>query len=291
MDANARFTRCVYEWERKVLRLIGHDFLDGTFKPNAITVIVYVLIFVALTGIFNTIIYYDVPSKLFCLLCLILAIQVRETKIEMNSEICLEVCFTHAVLLISLLHSVSVSFHFMSFGKGFGKLYHVRYASDLVWMITTIQNLYKVHTNTESRTRGKFIHQCAFVTEIVFKFMTSMYILAVFAFFTLPIFVYIVTGDLIPIAPIYIPGIDENSVSGYIALLGIHSSCFFVAVLGFIATEFLLATVIMSTMIFGKLIAADMKLINDDLELDQPNILHARLRLRNVLLMHQEMCE
>lgn len=86
MDANARFTRCVYEWERKLLRLIGHDFLDGEFKPNIITVIVYVLIFVALTGIFNTIIYYDVPSKLFCLLCLILVIQVRSIRTEIGIE-------------------------------------------------------------------------------------------------------------------------------------------------------------------------------------------------------------
>lgn len=158
-------------------------------------------------------------------------------------------------------------------------------------MITTIQNLYNVHTDTESRTRAKFMHQCAFVTEIVFRLMFSTYILAIFAFFMLPIFVYLVTGELIPIAPIYIPGIDENSVSGYVSLLGFHTSLFFVAVLGFIATEFLLAIVIMSTMIFGKLIAADMKLINDDLEQEKPNVLHARLRLKNLLLMHQEMCE
>lgn len=158
-------------------------------------------------------------------------------------------------------------------------------------MITTIQNLYKVHTNTESHKRAKFMHQCAFVTEIVFKLMFSAYMLAIFAFFMLPIFVYVVTGELIPIAPIYIPGIDENTVTGYVLLVVIHTLCFGVAVLGFIATEFLLAIVIMSTMIFGKLIAADMKLINDDVEQAEPNILYARLRLKNVLLMHQEMCE
>lgn len=187
--------------------------------------------------------------------------------------------------------NISEFINFTFVRKGFGKLYHIRYASDLVWMITTIQNLYKVHIDTESRTRGKFMSQCAFVTEIVFKLMASTYNLAVFAFFMLPIFVYVVTGELIPIAPIYIPGIDENSFSGYVALVGIHILCFFAAVLGFIATEFLLAVVIMSTMIFGKLIAADMKLINEDVEQDQPNILHARLRLKNVLLMHQELCE
>lgn len=182
---------------------------------------------------------------------------------------------------------MAVRFH----SKGLGKLYHIRYANDLVWMITTVQNLYKVHTHTESHSRAKFMQQCAFITEIVFKLMTSTYILAVFAFFMLPIFVYVVTGELIPIAPIYMPGIDENTVNGYVLLVVMHTSFFFIAVLGFIATEFFLAIVIMSTMIFGKLIAADMKLINDDVEQAQPNILHARLRLKNVLLMHQEMCE
>lgn len=135
------------------------------------------------------------------------------------------------------------------------------------------------------------MHQCGFVTEIVFKLMFSAYFLATIAFFMLPIFVYVVTGEIIPIAPIYVPGIDENTVSGYVALVGIHTLCLFFAVVGFIVTEFLVAIVIMSTMIFGKLIAADMKLINEDVERVEPNILHATLRLKNVLLMHQEMCE
>lgn len=175
--------------------------------------------------------------------------------------------------------------------QGLGKLYHIRYASDLVWMITSIQKLYEVHTNTEFRTRAKFMHQCAFVTEIVFKLMCSLYIMAIFAFFMLPAVVYVFTGELIPIAPIFIPGIDENTVTGYVLLAVFHTSIFLVADFGFIATEFFLAIVIMSTMMFGKLIAADMQLINDDLEQAEPNILHARLRLKNVLRMHQEMCE
>lgn len=88
MDAYSRFTRCIYEWERKLLRLIGHDFLDGTFKPNVIAIIVYMLIFIAMAGIINTIIHYDVPSKLFCVLCLILLLQVW-LKID------IKVSFTH----------------------------------------------------------------------------------------------------------------------------------------------------------------------------------------------------
>lgn len=170
-------------------------------------------------------------------------------------------------------------------------MYHIRYASDLVWMITSIQKLYKVHVNTESKMRADFLRKCAFVTEIGFKLMFGTYTLAIFAFFMLPIIVYVFTGELLPIAPIYMPGIDENTVTGYCTLLVAHTSIFFVAVIGFIATEFLLAVVIMSTMVFGKLIAADMQLINDDLEQAKPNVWHARLRLRNVLLMHQEMCE
>lgn len=104
MDANARFTRCIYEWERKVLRLIGHDFLDGEFKPNAITVIVYVLIVLALAGIINTIIYYDVPDKLFCVLCLILVIQVRSNK----TEIGVDPRWSLAHRFVSTIHNLSL---------------------------------------------------------------------------------------------------------------------------------------------------------------------------------------
>lgn len=80
MDSYTNFTRCIYEWERKLLRFIGHDFLDGTFKPNVLAIFVYFLIVVAFVGIVNTIIFYDVPSKLFCVLCLILLLQVNCAK-------------------------------------------------------------------------------------------------------------------------------------------------------------------------------------------------------------------
>lgn len=58
---------------------------------------------------------------------------------------------------------------------------------------------------------------------------------------------------------------------------------------GYIAFEFLLEIIMISSLMFGKLIAMDTERINDDLDNGMSTV--ATYRLRNVFLMHQEMDE
>lgn len=77
MDAFTRFNRCIFEWERTLLKLVGHDLLAGTkFERNFITFAVYGLCCTFLVSIFYTFIFYDPLSKIFALLFLFLIAQV-----------------------------------------------------------------------------------------------------------------------------------------------------------------------------------------------------------------------
>lgn len=105
----------------------------------------------------------------------------------------------------------------------------------------------------------------------------------------MPIYVYVVENNLVPLMPIFLPGIDETTTSGYVQLMIIQLIQITVCVMGFLAFEFLLEIIIISSMIFGKLIALETELINNDLE--NGMILNATYRLKNILLMHQEMSE
>lgn len=112
------------------------------------------------------------------------------------------------------------------------KLYHIRYVDDLQWIIRFIQNLYKIHTKTKSHERKKYFNNFAMVTEVLFKVITTLYILSVFTFFPYQIYMYFVKNEVVPIIPIYLPFVDDATLAGYVFLSGFQVVIFFLATLG-----------------------------------------------------------
>lgn len=108
-------------------------------------------------------------------------------------------------------------------------------------------------------------------------------------FFLMPIYMYVMENERIPLMPFYLPGIDETTISGYSVTMVYQSIIFLIGIPAFLAYEFLLEVMIMSSLIFGKLISLDTERINDDLKCGM--ICNATYRTRNILMMHQEMIE
>lgn len=77
MEALFRFNRCIFEWERSLLKLVGHDFLGGTFKKNLMTFTVYFIIVVSLGAMGYSIMFYDSLTKIFNLAFSLIALQVK----------------------------------------------------------------------------------------------------------------------------------------------------------------------------------------------------------------------
>lgn len=76
MEAYNRFTKCIYVWERSVLKLMGHDLLDVELKRTPMTFIIYGTIFGGIIMETYTFIYYGTFEKIFCLNTFSLTFQV-----------------------------------------------------------------------------------------------------------------------------------------------------------------------------------------------------------------------
>lgn len=77
MDAYTRFNRCLFEWERALLRLLGHDFMGEKFERNFMTFFLYTLLLSAVAGMIYTFVFYDSLERIFSVLFFLIALQVK----------------------------------------------------------------------------------------------------------------------------------------------------------------------------------------------------------------------
>lgn len=171
------------------------------------------------------------------------------------------------------------------------RLTHAYYVEDLKWLISFIQYLYKVNSKTESRDRIEYFQKWAVFTEILFKAIVSSFFCSSLMFLLYPFFMYFTQGQLVPIAPLYLPGIDENTLIGYVTLTIYHLIVFIAGTIGFSCIEFLIAIISLSSLIIAKLISLDLQRINVDLEIEDSGSITVKGRLMNVFLMHRKMDE
>lgn len=159
---------------------------------------------------------------------------------------------------------------------------------DLQWILRLIQNLYKIHVKTESTERIQYFNKFALATEYLFIVMGTLYLLSVFTFFPYPVYMYVIENKVVTIIPIYLPYLDYTKFMGYCILSAFHITMFIFATLGILACDFFMAIAIISTLIFAKLISLELEQIDVDRQEKCAESL-VKGRLRNVLLMHQEM--
>lgn len=274
MDATSRFNRCIFEWERTLLKIVGHDFLGETFKKNLITYMVYFTIAMANGSMIYTFMLYGTLERIFSLLFFLIAVQVN--------------LFRHIVFKLYLFSWILCIIYLYLLLQCIVKLYHIRYVEDLQWIIRFIQNLYEIHTKTKSPERKEYFNNFAMATELLFKVITTLYILSVFTFFPYPIYMYLFKHEVVTIIPLYLPLVDDKTFIGYVFLCSFQVLMFFWATLGVLACDFFMAIIIISTLIFSKLISLDLQQLEIDFQIDNSDIT-VKGRFRNILLMHQEM--
>ena len=94
-------------------------------------------------------------------------------------------------------------------------MYQTRYVDDYMWILNFIQKLYNAHAKTECHDRAEYFRKFALFTEYLFKCLCIVLFSAIILYFLMPIYVYVVENKLIPLMPLYLPGIDETTISGY----------------------------------------------------------------------------
>lgn len=77
MEAYNRFTKCIFEWERALLKCVGHDFLAVKLKQTPMTFIIYGTFLFNLPLQFYTFFYYGILEKIYSLHTFAIAMEVR----------------------------------------------------------------------------------------------------------------------------------------------------------------------------------------------------------------------
>lgn len=131
---------------------------------------------------------------------------------------------------------------------------------------------------------GKF----GLFTEYFFILIIFVYFPSVALFFVYPAYMYFVENELVFVVPLFIPGIDENTTTGYVIVLVYHIFIFVLSVAGVIAIDYLFGVIIVSSLMFAKLIHFEIEQIHVDLQEKNATFL-VRGRFLNILQMHQEM--
>lgn len=175
--------------------------------------------------------------------------------------------------------------------QGVAKMYNAFYAEDFHWTICLIQDLYKIHAKTKSRELAVYFEKFAVFTEILFKIMIIAFLSSTVTFFLYPFYMYFIKGELMPMMPLYLPFVNESTIIGFIIINSYQFLCAVISVVGLSALEFLTAIIIISSLIFAKLISRDLLQINADLQEIDPGMLIVKARLRNIFLMHQQLGE
>lgn len=170
------------------------------------------------------------------------------------------------------------------------KLYNIHYVDDIQWVIYFIQDIYRAHITTTSPERREYFRKFAMITDYMFKIILFMYLSTVSTCFMYPFLVYFTQNEVVPIMPLFIPGINENTTFGFIILTIYHIFMILLASFGVVATDFFLALIIISSLIFAKIISLELQQIHIDLE-EKDSRLKVKSRFRNILRMHKEMCE
>lgn len=158
-------------------------------------------------------------------------------------------------------------------------------------MIRKIIDVYKHNSRTKHRRRQQLCRRFIFYTEFLFKIGVSTYFVAILAFFLYPIYMYFIHDELAPIAPVFLPGIDETTGWGYIVLVFFHTVEMYGAFFGTAGSDLLFAMLIINMPIMARIFSDNVDEFNEFIHEKAYDRLRMKMLFRNILLQHKEIIE
>lgn len=280
MEAFNRYHKCFFKYERTLLSMIGHDYFLPEFRPGILAFAVYALTVTFIFSNLYTILYYE-------------PFTVLNGCIFMSMSLVVSVVQQHRIVLI-----VRIIFFWQTIGmcsifvfQCIVKIYSVKYSDRITWMINYLHDIYKVNATTKNRARATLFDRYAYYTEGIFKCGVALYFMSVLSYFLYPIYMYVIDGKIVQLLPTYFPGIDEDTINGFIMLSSYHVALLVFSFIGLSACDLLFTMLIANTPIMANLIEMEVEQLNDHLVEKLQDDFMIKMKLRNILLMHREMIE
>lgn len=276
MEALDRYRKCLFVYERNLLKMVGHDIFVENFAPGIHAYALYGLLVIFIVSNVYTLCVYDSFTAMNGAMFMALAFQVRIVYERSSLKLA-----KSTMILIDSFRSKQMIV----------KIFSVKHHVDLMWMINYLDGIYKANVKTEDKRRAAYFQKFSYYTEIVFKGGNFLYFLSVLSYFVNPLFQYIFENEVVTLLPTYLPGIDENTFDGYVILSCYHLVLMIVGFIAASASDFLFTMLIINTPILALLIGLEVEQLNEELDADKPDAVAIKNKLRNILLMHREMTE
>lgn len=268
MLCHERIYMFFYKWIRTLLICGGHDIFLQDFRRGVYAYVLYVIFAIFFVSCFYTMAAYQLAQALAGLAYLSLA---------------LEVC--HLIFTWRFSFDLTILFQILI------KLYSIRYRVAIIGMIDKIINIYTQNSNIKAFKRYQLCERFTFYTEYIFKIGMSLYSLSVTTYYLYPAYTYITERKLIPIIDLYFPGIDENTPTGYVTYLIFHTTLSVLALIASSCSDFLFTMIIINVPFMATILSENIDELNEILRDEDHDRHFAKMKLRNIILIHKEFNE
>lgn len=161
-------------------------------------------------------------------------------------------------------------------------------------MIEFIDHLFKLHSKTKSENRQHLFEKFSIYNYYVIVGSLVLYGGSMFLFVPYPLYLFIFKGGRDPIVSLFIPGVDEKTMDGYLISICFQLFCALFAMFGLVCVDSFYAVLLINVPIQSRLIEIECLELNKLLQEDDTKKEHKKCpliwkqRFHNILRMHLE---
>lgn len=173
-------------------------------------------------------------------------------------------------------------------------MYNARYSLDFLRLIEFIDHLFKVHLKTKSEKRQKLFEKFAVYNYYMIVGALLTYSSTILLFIPYPIYLFIFEDGREPIVSLFIPGVDEKQLNGYLITSTFQMLVAIFTMFGLVCVDSFYAIILLNVPIQSQLIEMECLELNkllkeDDVKKENKKRPHIwKQRFYNILLMHLE---
>lgn len=157
-------------------------------------------------------------------------------------------------------------------------------------LILEIRNIHEINNNDRTRVNYNILLNASSKILILVNVFLVMTVCTMLLFAIYPLGLYLVTGTKVPIIPMYMPYLDEDTIEGYMGMSFFHLSWLTQTGLGLAAADLLITSMILFILPMVELFRARFKELTGILNLgkkaQESDFVYQCLR--NLVKMHQD---
>lgn len=264
-----------YKWVRALLSAVGHDIFRENFRPGIHAYFLYFMFGMFFLSCFYTIATRELMQALAGL-----------------SYLCIawEVCLLFSFKLIFMPKINSIPFAKPN-SQLLIKIYSVRYQNEILGMINKIVDIYKQNSNTKAYKRYRMCRRFTLYTEYIFKIGMVLYFVSISTFYLYPLYVYVTENEVAMIVDLYLPGVDESTIAGLVTHIIFHIILTTAAFMGSTSSDFLFTMIIINVPLMANILSENIDELNEIVRVEKHDRHHAKMKFRNILLIHKDITE